>query len=328
MGRGQLRPIKAEGALLGAGAAWLWWGPWLCPAGGTRSGSRPLGLAMGQGLVWGCWGGNLGAPWGFFLGGAVPAPLFVFPRAQMVRVISGGRSAALPVSVCTPAPRGGIKGIILLFVITEGGEKKKKRRRNLHCWELCLIGAEISSFPRPPPGWAVATDSSHGHRDHGDPARDGDPGGTTLQQPCGSVIPPGRVTQGHQVPGEPLCPQPRGGEDLGGSGHRGEQRRVPGHGATVSLGTSSAGRAREKRSQQRGQGGSAFPNAKPMENGQLGVPRMRTQPWSPSSCGGCRGRNAAPGGGEAPGRAHGWVPQAGTCLPPFLAPYRPSSSLP
>lgn len=91
--------------------------------------------------------------------------MVVFPGAPAVRVISGGRSAVLPGRVCVPAPRGGIKGIILLFVITEGGEKK---RRNLHCWELCLIGAEISSLPLPSPAGTapVGTGAAQGGGRH------------------------------------------------------------------------------------------------------------------------------------------------------------------
>lgn len=56
--------------------------------------------------------------------GAACEPKRLFFWGPWVGVIGSGRSAVLPGREFTPAPRGGIKGIILLFVITGGGKKK------------------------------------------------------------------------------------------------------------------------------------------------------------------------------------------------------------
>lgn len=112
----------------------------------TRSaaGSSQDGSGAGWG-VWGCWEGEpQGSTWSF--GGQRVSQSVCFSGGSGCELSAAAEARCFPAGSARRLLREGLRGLYYYLLSLRGGEK----RRNLHCWELCLIGAQISSLP--PPG--------------------------------------------------------------------------------------------------------------------------------------------------------------------------------
>lgn len=151
-----------------------------CPA-RRRRGAMPVPprLAVGPGGgVWGCWVGRQG----FWGAKHEPKRLF-FRGPRRCELSAAAEARCFPAGCARRLLREGLRGLYY-YLLSLRGEKK---RRNLHCWELCLIGAEISSPP--PPGRAGTAPVGTGAV--AAPARDGGPGGLPCTHLTGSGSPAG-----------------------------------------------------------------------------------------------------------------------------------------